>query len=531
MRQHRVEMAALFVRAALNKGNNFILHSSDLKMVDICRAITQDQSYHIFAHDPSQRRQYIHVHRCQKDHRDSMRNSLCNNYRYFLYSFSPMCISILLPFERNISCGSDIFISEGQRCSDIETEPSIGLGFADEEIENPEAEGQCDDDAKDYNVPNDFRRICKLLKMAEENMENKLTAMSAKLSPELVRDVLTHSSDHADSALRFFTWAKNQPGYSHSSAVYNEMVNIAGSNRAFQAMGSLIEEMTTKGHSLTGRAFSFVVSNPSMRTTVKELLRTLGKMEDPGRKSAFQGLLSALSKENCLEVAMEVLQEMTHKGQFPTVSYYNDLIAAKCRNGQLFEAKDLLNEMIKSGCQPNTNSYNYLLGTLCKRGKITDACQLLEAMEKSGHPPDPITYEILIFSACKTGKIDGALDFLNKMLTDGLRPRYSTYSAFIKGYFYARQYEKAYNFVVETSKQDRSADSMNYTLLVSLFEKSGKILEARGLLLEMIEKGLSPKFSLCRKVTRNLIQAGKRDMAQELENKLTKVTNTSNPRP
>eukprot|EP01018_Ginkgo_biloba_P021780 Gb_10482 [translate_table: standard] len=38
------------------------------------------------------------------------------------------------------------------------------------------------------------------------------------------------------------------------------------------------------------------------------------------------GLLSILSKENCLEVAMEVLQEMISKGQFLTVSYYNDLI-------------------------------------------------------------------------------------------------------------------------------------------------------------------------------------------------------------
>lgn len=520
-------MAPTLAKSAINKGTDFILYSAVFTMLDICRnIIIKDQSYSTLSINPSHNPQNRLLHAAHNDSDDTIQNFVFRHDRYFLDSFPSLYNGTSLAFQRKFSSGSESFLNEKQQSTDIEITPSTTVGFPVEEGTKNLEPGS---DATLYDGFDSFRRICEIAKTAEENMEAKLTQMNVKLSPQLVIDVLRHISNHADSALRFFTWAKCQPGYSHSAAVYNEMINIDGGNGGFQVMDSLIEEMLAKGHSLTDRAFSFMLSSPSIKSIVEKLLDTFSKMEYPARKAAYHSLLSVLYRDKKLfGVAMSVLQEMTRRGQPLSISYYNALIAAKCRSGQLLEARGLLIEMKKSGCEPDTNSYNYLLGTLCKMGKITDACQLLDVMEKSGHRSDPITYEILIFRACKTGKMDGAFEFLNKMIKDGLKPRYSTYAAFIKGYFNMRQFEEAYNFIVETSKKDPSADSMNYTLLASLFEKSGMMLEARSVLLKMIERSLIPKFSLCRKVTSSLFQSGKQDLAQELQRKLTETTNILN---
>ncbi|GLJ13708.1 hypothetical protein SUGI_0218690 [Cryptomeria japonica] len=383
-----------------------------------------------------------------------------------------------------------------------------------------------EDDANEHTVAGNSRRICELVKLGEEIMENKLTEMNVRLSPQLVLKVIRNTSKHANSALRFFTWAKSQPQYSHNSAAYNEIINIAGGSGDFEAVGSLIEEMVAKGYSLMERAFSFTLSCRSIRRVTENLVNIFGKLERLARLTAFYSLLCFLHRQKFLAIANWVLQQMADRGQYLSVSYFNALIAARCLRRQILEAKMLLDEMKKYGCEPNTNSYNYLIGTLCKMGKIADVCQLLDLMEKSGHQPDPITYEILICHACKSNEIYGALEFLNKMIAEGLRPRFSTYAAFIKGYFRTKQFEEAYSFLVETSKKDPSADSMNYMLLASLFQKSEMMIEAQSVLLKMIEKGLIPKFSLCKKVSTSLSQNGKQEMAQELQCKFAEIRNT-----
>ncbi|KAH9314020.1 hypothetical protein KI387_022647 [Taxus chinensis] len=495
----------------LNRGKDSILRCPSIKMLEMCTLLIQEKMYSTSRNNPFQNLQKGQLYTSPDDLPNSLQSSVCRNHGYALCAFPSFDDRMLVPHLRIFSSDSNM---NAKQCPGIRAFTSVGSSFKD--------------DAKDCCVADNVRRICKLVKLGEETMEEKLTEMNFRPSPQLVVDVLRNTSGHADSTLRFFAWAKSQPQYNHSSVVYNEIVNIAGANGDFEAVGSLVEEMTAKGHYLTERSFSFMLSSPSIRSVTEGLVDTFSKLEYSVRMAAFHSLVSFLHRQSFFGIANWVLKQMVARGKTLNVSYYNALLAARCRRGRYLEAKRLLDEMKKFGCQPNTNSYNYLLGALCKAGKIADVCQLLDMMEKSGHRPDPITYEILIFLACKTNEMNGALEFLNKMITDGLTPRFSTYAAFIKGYFHTKQFEEAYNFVDETSKKDPSADSMNYMLLANLFENSGMILEAQSVLLKMIEKGLIPKFSLCRKVTQNLFQNGKQDMAQGLEYKFNEIRNTIN---
>ncbi|RWR72379.1 pentatricopeptide repeat-containing-like protein [Cinnamomum micranthum f. kanehirae] len=197
---------------------------------------------------------------------------------------------------------------------------------------------------------------------------------------------------------------------------------------------------------------------------------------------------------NSFDGAMFVVEETAR-----TASYYNVLVAAKCRNGDFQDALDLYDERRRFGCDPNTKSYNYLLGSL------------------------------FIVHACRLGSMDFAIEFLYHMMSVGLEPRLTTHAAFIKGYFWSGQVGHAHKYVVDMSSKDKYSANMNYSLLASLFHKSGRVVEARDVLIEMIEKGIKPNFPVYMRVMKDLFKLGKGDLVADLKAKFAKFhSNTGN---
>ena len=185
--------------------------------------------------------------------------------------------------------------------------------------------------------------------------------------------------------------------------------------------------------------------------------------------------------------------------------------------------------MRRFGCDLDTKSYNYLLGSLCKKGRITEVCELIEAMEKLGYLPDYVTFEIVIIHACRLGSMDFAIEFLYHMMSVGLEPQITTHAAFIKGYFWSGQVGNVHKYVVDMSSKDKYSANMNYNLLASLFHKSGRVVEARNVLIEMIEKGMKPNFPVYMRVMKDLFKLGKGDLVADLKAKFAKFhSNTGN---
>ncbi|XP_006854920.2 pentatricopeptide repeat-containing protein At1g09900-like [Amborella trichopoda] len=366
-----------------------------------------------------------------------------------------------------------------------------------------------------------YTQLMELVKCVEVGvMEEKLNHMNLKLSNKVVTDILRSTPNRG--ALMFFNWAKTRPGFNPNSTNYNLAISISGLLENFELMLLLMEGLSSKGHCLTVTAFSFLSRSPSIQNSVKEILSIIRRVGGPCLKSGVYYLISSLCDLNCFELAILVMEEMGKK-----TSYYNVLIAAKCRNGEFEEAKVALDEMKGLHYGINTGSFNYLLGSLCKKGRVAEACQLLEAMEDLGCYPDEITFEVMAYHACRMGKMDSALEFLNKMILEGLKPRFTTYAAFIKGYFFVGEVQNAHKFVLEMSEKDNCSANMNYSLLSSLLRKSGKIVEAHAILVEMIDKGLKPNFPVFIKVVKDLSHAGFREMGLDLKCRFSKFTGVS----
>jgi hypothetical protein len=69
--------------------------------------------------------------------------------------------------------------------------------------------------------------------------------MGTGLTSELVTMVLSNLNS-LQSSLRFFQWAKAQPGFKTNSVMYDELVNIAGWCKDFETVGMLLTERVTQ---------------------------------------------------------------------------------------------------------------------------------------------------------------------------------------------------------------------------------------------------------------------------------------------
>ncbi|KAG0484384.1 hypothetical protein HPP92_008463 [Vanilla planifolia] len=333
--------------------------------------------------------------------------------------------------------------------------------------------------------PEKLKGIVEVVSRAGVDMELNLNEMNLTLCTSTVNYVLRALSDHGILALRFLQWvSSSRPGFNPSSEVCNLILDNLGRLGEYNAMYSMLTELSLKGHCLTEKSFTFlkICSNSSIKDSVRRVTEVLISVRGSCRGSGIFSLIKVLCSLNSFELALYVLELAIRK-----TSYYNVLIAAKCGNGDFIEAVDFLAEIKDHGCIPNTKSYNYLLGSLFKNNRIAEACMLLQKAEEAGCIPDLITYEVIVVHACKANLMNNAIEVLNHMLSKGLKPRLTTHAEFIK------------------------------SLLVGLFQKSGRMVEAGRILYEMMEKGYKPNFPVFIKVLKALHNIGRGDLSSELK--------------
>ncbi|CAL9038280.1 unnamed protein product [Musa banksii] len=359
--------------------------------------------------------------------------------------------------------------------------------------------------------------IVALISGDSDDLESKLRLLNLSPSHALVSETLRVLNDRGVSALRFFGWVLGSyPDFRPNSEAYNLIVLNLGLFDDYSTMHRVFHEISSKGHCLTGKAFSFLAARGAdvIKDSVRELVELLSRVGGSCRGSGIFSLIKLLCSMNAFDLAISVMEETARR-----TSYYNVLIAAKCRNLDFQGARDVFDKMRRFGCDPNTKSYNYLLGSLFKNKRVVEACELLQAMEDLGYLPDSVTFEVILVHACKANRMSFAVKFVDQMLSEGSKPSLATHAAFIKGYFWSGHAEDAYQYVVDMSMKDKCSVNMNFSLLAKLYCVSGRIEEAGRILYEMMGEGLKPNFPVYMRVMKDLHKISRGDLALELKTK------------
>ncbi|KAI3905667.1 hypothetical protein MKW92_014840 [Papaver armeniacum] len=347
--------------------------------------------------------------------------------------------------------------------------------------------------------------------------------MDVNISIDFAREVFRRLNYDGVSGLHFFCWlSETHIDFKRSSVFCSMVIDNQGRVEDYDSMGVLFKDFSRKGICLSENAFAFLADSLEDEfkggDNVRKIVELLNETGGSAGSSGIFYLIKMLCILKAFDLAVFVMEETARR-----TSYYNVLVWAKCRGSQFQEARELFGEMRRYGCYPNSNTYNYLLGSLCKDGRIGEACSLVEVMNELGYMPDAITFEIFIFHACRQDRLDFAMEFLNQMISGGLEPRLTTHAAFIKGYFNSNRFQEAYKYVVDMAVKYKYSGNVNYSLLASLHHKKGKLLDARDILVLMIEKGLKPNFPVYVKVSKDLYRAGMSHLAADLKSRFSKL--------
>ncbi|KAG6493621.1 pentatricopeptide repeat-containing protein At1g77405-like [Zingiber officinale] len=301
------------------------------------------------------------------------------------------------------------------------------------------------------------------------------------------------------AGLEFYSWVESHCGFPHDELTCRDMSRVlARANRL-----PLLWRFLRSNERLVSTA------------TVTEVIKLLGE--------------EGLTRE-----ALAAFYRMKQLHCKPDAQSYNTIISALCRVGLFKKARILLDQMELPGarCRPDTFTYTILISSYCKRSlqtgcrkaitrRIWEANHMFRRMLFNGFVPDVVTYNCLIDGLCKTYRIERAHELLDDMLVKGCSPNRITYNSFIRYYSVVNQIDKAVEMMrAMVSRSHGVPSSSSYTPVIHALCETGRVREARDLLVEMVSSGSIPREFTYKLVCDGLAHAGEQGLDDELHRRI-----------
>ncbi|KAE8649843.1 pentatricopeptide repeat-containing protein At5g65560 [Cucumis sativus] len=471
-----------------------------------------------------------------------------NPYFYSIYSFAPRSPFLLYRFSRfytilasDSAAGSSLICNSTsqsvpslclfERCNGGTSDLNLALfrhhyrscrAFSSFSLEKRQC-GTGNLNVSKRNVTsNQLSNIINIIRENQEDLESKLDSPNVRLTNVLVGQILEMLNKHKISASRFFNWVSVQScKFPCNSDVYSLLIDNFGRLDDYEGILPVLIEFGLKGIELNHKAFGFLLplsNEHSMKLSVVKLVKLLNEAGGTCRLSGIMALIEMFCSLGSFGMAKFVI-EITEKRS----SFYYIIVREKCKQKDFEGARCTLDEMRQVGCIPDAGILNYLLSSLCKNDKFGEAHNLLEEMLEQNCSPNSLTFEIIICHLCKIGNIESALGYLDMMVAGGLMPRLSTHAAFVKSYFSSQRYEEAYQYAVDSSLKYVTTQNATYSLLATLHEKRGNLVDAQKILSELMDAGLKPHFHVYTRLLKKLQVQGRGDLANDLKRKISNL--------
>ncbi|KAG8098068.1 hypothetical protein GUJ93_ZPchr0013g34155 [Zizania palustris] len=246
--------------------------------------------------------------------------------------------------------------------------------------------------------------------------------------------------------------------------------------------------------------------------------------------AALTDVIRALGEEGLPRHALAAFHRARQLHCSPDAQCYNTLIAALCRNGRFKEARFLLDQMERPGarCRPDSYTYTVLISWYCRIGvetgcrkasrrRIYEAGRLFRRMGEKGLDPDVVTYNCLINGLCKTYRVERAHEVFDEMLRRGCTPNRVTYNSFVRYYSVVNEVDKSVKWMREmVLKGHGGVTSSTYTPIIHSLCESGRVSEARQLMIEMAQSGHLPREHTYKIVKDAIEEAGEEALPEDL---------------
>lgn len=205
-------------------------------------------------------------------------------------------------------------------------------------------------------------------------------------------------------------------------------------------------------------------------------------------KFSYGILIKAHCEMGSTEKAIETLNEMEKKGVGIGAVSFSTILHTMYKNSRIDEAENFWDEMVKKKrITLDVGSYNVKLSHI--QGKPESVKALIEEMENTGIFPDVINYNYLITSYCVNGMMDEAEKVYDDLLkARGVRPNSATFRTMVFHSCKVERYVRAYKIFKMSVKVGKIPDFNTLKYLVTGLTKTGRMVEAKGIVRTMNKK-------------------------------------------
>ncbi|CAA7410746.1 unnamed protein product [Spirodela intermedia] len=347
-------------------------------------------------------------------------------------------------------------------------------------------------------------------------MALKKLALAGKLDASTVESVLRRypasTAGDRSTLLRFFVWAGLQPGYRHSAAAYSAACDALQLSRRPETVNLLLDAYQSDAVPVSVRTFKVLLILCRQAGSGEQALQVLRRMAEFGCRpdtSSFNSVIRLLlvsggggggeGEKKKIEVAEELLEEMTVAGVQPDMVTCVSMVKALCGAGRLDEARGLVGRMKSRGCLPNVVVYTALLDGACNSGDLPAAMELLEEMESGAAgescKPNVVTYTCLMKCLCEMGRAEEAICFLDRMGKHGAAANRAAVATLLGGLCRqgtAAAAAEAFAVAERVVRDGVVTSEEAYSSLLLCFLREGKVAAAEELAEKMLDSGVNP---------------------------------------
>lgn len=206
-------------------------------------------------------------------------------------------------------------------------------------------------------------------------------------------------------------------------------------------------------------------------------------------RCSYSSLIQILASADKPHIAKPYLKKMQEVGLVSDCITYCAVISSFAKLGQLEMAEDIYKEMIRHGVQPDVIVYGVLINAFADVGRVKEAISYVDEMKRVGLPGNTIIYNSLIKLYTKVGYLEKAQETYELLQLSEEGPSVYSSNCMIDLYTKRSMVDQAKE-IFETSKKNGAANEFTFAMMLCLYKKIERFVEAIQIAKQMRKLGL-----------------------------------------
>ncbi|XP_058723709.1 pentatricopeptide repeat-containing protein At4g16390, chloroplastic-like [Vicia villosa] len=280
--------------------------------------------------------------------------------------------------------------------------------------------------------------------------------------------------------------------------LYNVLLKLFREIKDFKKAEKVFEEMLQRGVTPNVVTFSTLIicasvcSLPHNSVELFEQMPSFGCEPDDNVSSS---MIYAYAHIGNVDMALKLYDDAKNKKWPVRAVAFSALIKMYGVLGNYDECLNVYNDMTALGVRPNMKVYNNLLFAMGRAKRAREAKGVYQQMKENGFLPNWFTYAALLEAYSRGRYSKDALSVYKEMKEKGMNMKKSLYSMLLDMCATLGCVDEAVGIFEDMKRSETcEPDLVEYSSLIRMYSRIGKVLEAEAMLNEMMIHGLEPNI-------------------------------------